>query len=122
MKKLIILLFFVPLFASAQTTHTVAPKETLYSLARKYNVPPKELAAFNNIPIETGLTIGQVIKIPEDYAKKMILYLDKKRLIPLVMKVYDDKGLYEDYMYFGIEINPVFHPDEFTPAFQGYQF
>ena len=64
MKRLIVLLFFVPLFGKAQTTHTVAPKETLYSLARKYNVPPKELAAYNNLTIETGLTIGQVIKIP----------------------------------------------------------
>ncbi|MFT3908670.1 MAG: LysM peptidoglycan-binding domain-containing protein [Ferruginibacter sp.] len=64
MKRLIIFLFFVPLFAKAQKTHTVAPKETLYSVARKYNVPPKELAAYNNLTIETGLTIGQVIKIP----------------------------------------------------------
>jgi LysM repeat protein len=64
MKKLFVLLFFIPLFTKAQTTHTVAPKETLYSLARKYNVAPKDLAAYNNIPVETGLTIGQVIKIP----------------------------------------------------------
>src|SRR4051812_44377533 len=64
MKKLITLLFFIPLFTKAQTTHTVAAKETLYSLARKYNVAPKDLAAYNNIPITTGLTIGQIIKIP----------------------------------------------------------
>lgn len=64
MKKLIILLFLIPVFAQAQSTHTVEPKETLYSVARKYNVPPRELAAYNNLTIETGLTIGQVIKIP----------------------------------------------------------
>ena len=64
MKRLIILLFFVPLFAKAQKTHIVAPKETLYSLARQYNIHPKELAEYNNLTVETGLTIGQVIKIP----------------------------------------------------------
>lgn len=64
MKNLILILLFVPMFAHAQTSHTVAPKETLYSLARQYNIHPKELAAYNNIPVETGLTIGQVIKIP----------------------------------------------------------
>ncbi len=64
MKKWIIVLFFVPLFASAQKMHTVAPKETLYSVARQYNIHPKDLAAYNNISVETGLTIGQVIKIP----------------------------------------------------------
>jgi len=64
MKNFIVLLFFVPLFASAQKTHTVQAKETLYSLARKYNVHPRELASYNNIPVETSLSVGQVIKIP----------------------------------------------------------
>ncbi len=64
MKNFLVLLFFVPLFSVAQKTHTVQAKETLYSLARKYNVHPRELAAYNNIPVETGLTLGQVIKIP----------------------------------------------------------
>ncbi len=64
MKNLILLLFLIPLFAVAQTSHTVKPKESLYSLARKYNVHPRELAAFNNISVETSLAIGQIIKIP----------------------------------------------------------
>lgn len=64
MKILLAVLLLLPSFAFAQTTHTVAAKETLYSLARKYNVHPRELAAYNNIPVETSLTLGQVIKIP----------------------------------------------------------
>lgn len=61
---MLIVLFMCPLFALAQKTHTVQPKETLYSLARKYNVHPRELAAFNDIPVTTSLSVGQVIKIP----------------------------------------------------------
>ncbi len=64
MKSLLVLLFFIPLFVSAQSTHKVGPKETLFSLGREYNVHPRELAAYNNIPFDKGLTIGQVIKIP----------------------------------------------------------
>ncbi|MBP9098988.1 MAG: LysM peptidoglycan-binding domain-containing protein [Ferruginibacter sp.] len=64
MKNFLLLLFLVPLFAAAQTPHTVKAKETLYSLARKYNVHPRELAAYNNIPVETSLVLGQVIRIP----------------------------------------------------------
>ena len=64
MKNFLFLLFIIPLFAGAQTPHTVKAKETLYSLARKYNVHPRELAAYNNIPVETSLVLGQVIKIP----------------------------------------------------------
>lgn len=72
MKKFLILLLLSPLAAWAQKTHTVGPKETLYSLGRQYNVHPRELAEFNNIPVGSGLTIGQVLKIPS-----------KKTLAPL---------------------------------------
>lgn len=64
MKKLFFLLLLLPVFAWSQKTHTVGPKETLFSIGRLYNVHPRELASFNNIPYETGLTIGQVLKIP----------------------------------------------------------
>ncbi len=64
MKNVLLLLFLLPLFAWAQKIHTVGPKETLFSIGRQYNVHPRELAAFNNIPFETGLTIGQELKIP----------------------------------------------------------
>ncbi|MFT3981569.1 MAG: LysM peptidoglycan-binding domain-containing protein [Ferruginibacter sp.] len=66
MKKVIgFLLLSVPVFAWAQKTHTVAAKESFYSIGRMYNVHPKDLASFNNIPFEKGLSIGQVIKIPD---------------------------------------------------------
>jgi LysM repeat protein len=64
MKNLILLLLLSPLFSFAQKTHTVAAKESLFSIGRLYNIHPRELAAYNNIPFEVGLTIGQVLKIP----------------------------------------------------------
>lgn len=102
--------------------YTVQKGESLFSIARKLKVNEYMILEKNNLNDFFGVKEGQVLKVPEDYAKKMTLYLDKKRLIPLVMKVYDDKGLYEDYLYFGIEINPTFLPDEFTPTFKGYKF
>jgi LysM repeat protein len=44
--------------------HTVAPKETFYSLGRLYNIPPKDIAAFNSLQMESGLTIGQSVNVP----------------------------------------------------------
>ncbi|MFD1631770.1 LysM peptidoglycan-binding domain-containing protein [Pseudopedobacter beijingensis] len=41
--------------------HKVEPKETYYSLSRRYNVPPKSIMDFNsNVP----LSIGSVVKVP----------------------------------------------------------
>lgn len=81
MKKLtssLILLLFVAFSSFAQTKqmmikknekgffldHSVAPKEGLYSIGRVYNVHPHTIATFNNIDINKGLNIGQVIQIP----------------------------------------------------------
>jgi LysM repeat protein len=62
------------LVASAQNnngkfiTHKVEPKESLFSLGRKYNLDPKVIAAYNNFPADKGLVIGQVVKIPSQGA------------------------------------------------------
>lgn len=44
--------------------HTVKKGETFYSLSRAYSVPPKEIAAQNNLSFEGGLQLGQSVKIP----------------------------------------------------------
>ena len=45
-------------------THTIQPKENYYSIGRMYNVSPKELAPFNKLDFEKGLSLGSAIKIP----------------------------------------------------------
>jgi LysM repeat protein len=81
MKKLFLLAFSaiaVLLDTSAQTgqlmvkkgskgfyvEHSVAPKEGLYAIGRLYSVHPKHIAAFNQIELNKGLEIGQIIQIP----------------------------------------------------------
>jgi LysM repeat protein len=64
MKKIIWILLFIPQFIFAQKTHKVGPKETFYSIGRMYDVHPKELASYNNLPFDLGLKLDQVIKIP----------------------------------------------------------
>ncbi len=76
MRKILLttVLFFFTLAAFAQKVHssekgsyinhTVAAKESFFSIARTYNLHPKEIAAFNDLDMEKGLNIGQVIRIP----------------------------------------------------------
>ena len=44
--------------------HKVAPKENYYSVGRLYNVSPKEIAPYNNLEFDKGLSLGQTLKIP----------------------------------------------------------
>ena len=64
MKNLLFVFLLSPLCVFAQISHTVAPKETLYGIGRKYNIAPKDLAGYNHLDINAGLNVGQVIKIP----------------------------------------------------------
>ena len=44
--------------------HKVIPKENWYSIGRKYEISPREIAPFNGLSMDKGLSIGQTIKIP----------------------------------------------------------
>ncbi|MBF9254630.1 LysM peptidoglycan-binding domain-containing protein [Pontibacter sp. 172403-2] len=46
--------------------HKVEPKETLYSLSRKYNVPVSQIVEANPT-VQTTIKIGQIILVPRKY-------------------------------------------------------
>ncbi len=50
-------------------THTTLPKETLYSISKKYEVDLKDLTTLNKETLANGLSIGDVLKIPSRVEK-----------------------------------------------------
>lgn len=50
--------------STSARTHTAEPKETLYSIARKYSVSVADIQSLNGDALAGGLKIGQTIKIP----------------------------------------------------------
>ncbi len=52
------------LSVASSSTHQVRAGETLYSLGRKYDVHPKQIARSNELPPLYGLRIGQMLRIP----------------------------------------------------------
>ncbi len=110
MKYLVVFFFLLPFATKAQNNplilkgtapsfylaHAVVAKESLYSLARMYNVPPKDLAAYNKIAVDKGLSIGQSIKIPvtaNNFLQSGTASADEVT-IPLYHTVADKEGLY----------------------------
>ncbi|MDQ6609088.1 MAG: LysM peptidoglycan-binding domain-containing protein [Bacteroidota bacterium] len=71
--------------------HTVTPKETFYSLGRSFNVPPKEIAAFNSLEMERGLGIGQTVNIPLSVAN---FSQSSQKGQPVYYVVGEKEGLY----------------------------
>ena len=79
-------------------THTVAPKENYYSIGRMYNVSPKDqIAPFNKLEMEKGLSPGQSIKIPlvaGNFVQDGAAAAADEVLIPVYHTVAEKEGLY----------------------------
>jgi LysM repeat protein len=78
-------------------SHTVAPKENYYSIGRLYNASPKDqIAPFNSLQMEKGLSPGQVLKIPlaaGNFSQDGNAAADEA-LVPVYHTVQEKEGLY----------------------------
>lgn len=104
--------------------YTVQQGETLVTIAHKLKVSDYMLLELNSDKVSNYRDVkpNQKIKVPNMYGSKMILYIDKDLLVPRVIKVYDEKGLFESYEYHNLEINPKLSEEEFTKDYKGYKF
>jgi outer membrane lipoprotein-sorting protein len=65
---------------------------------------------------------GQVIQMPNAYAAKTVLYIDKVTYMPIFQAMYDEKGLYEQYEFLNLQVNPKIPDEEFTRDYKDYNF
>ena len=97
--------------------------EDLNVIAKKLNINEYDIVELNkDVDFYDDVEPGQDILVPTTYAKKMVLYIDKGYMLPLVIKVYDEKGLYEQYGYHNFVLNPNFEDGEFKSDYKDYGF
>ncbi len=110
-----------PNFTSS--TYTSKAGETILSISKKLLIPEYSILEMN-----TGIKYfdedlgNRNLKVPSSYAKTTILYINQQNFYPIFQQVYDDKGLFEQYEFSQLVVNPAYKPDEFTSAFKEYGF
>jgi len=72
---------------SKNQSHTVKPKETLYSISRDYNVTVQDLQALNSATVTAGLKIGQTIQIPNNAKQEKPVEFTKETHSEIVVPV-----------------------------------
>ncbi len=104
--------------------YTVQKGESLVTIAQKFKLSDYMLLEINSGRANhyNDVKAGQKIKIPNVYGNKLIIYIDKVLLAPRVIKVYDEKGLFESYEYHELLVNPKIPAEEFTKDYKGYGF
>jgi hypothetical protein len=100
--------------------YTVGEKESATLIAYKLIVNDYLLRYKNNLLNDFGyIKKGTILKVPNLYCEKAVLYIDEKMMLPVALSLYDDKGLFESYEFTKIEINKQFAKDEFTSGKNG---
>jgi outer membrane lipoprotein-sorting protein len=102
--------------------YTVLPGENLIKIAKKLWVSEYALLEMNNLRNYDAVKPGQKIKVPTSYAKKVVLYIDKINHLPIYQQLFDDKGLFAEYKYSNLLVNPKLTEEEFTKGYKGYKF
>lgn len=103
--------------------YIVGKGETVLSIAKKLGVSEYMLVEINPaIDNYDDVKARQQIKVPNAYAKKTILYIDKRNNLPIVQKMYDEKGLYEIFEFHNTQVNPLIPEEEFTKDYKEYDF
>jgi hypothetical protein len=108
----------------AYVDYRVGAGESITSIARKLHVSEYMIVEKNprfNDYFDI-LKKGQVIKVPNWYAKTVVIYIDQFYLLPVSVRVDDEKGLFEEYNYHHLQVNPKFNDNEFTRDYKDYGF
>ena len=103
--------------------YKVLKGETVTSIAKKMHINDHIILELNpDINDYSDVNANDIIKIPSTFAKKIILYVDKKTFLPYVQITYDDKGLYGRVIMSSFVLNPAFGPLEFSRSNPKYHF
>jgi LysM repeat protein len=103
--------------------YKIKPGEDIVSIAGKFHIN-EYMIIENNEGIDDyeDIKTGQVIKVPGDYARKVTIYLHPDTFLPYCIQAYDDEGLFQEYYFKNIRINPYFSSAVFSPDNPEYNF
>jgi len=104
------------------TQYQVLKGENILSIAKKLWLNEYMIMQHNNLSSFNDVNQGQTIMVPTDYGKEITLYINKTTMLPLLLRVDDDKGLFEQYIFRRITINPVLPASTFSKENKEYHF
>ena len=103
--------------------YTVHKKENVRSIAQKLGVGEYRIMQNNNnISFTDFIKEGRVLMVPNVYATKTLMYIDKELNLPVYINAFDDQGFYESYEFYDLKVNVNILPTEFEKSYPGYKF
>lgn len=101
--------------------YRVGKNESITSVATRFGCGDYRILERNNLSIDSKLSEGQVLQVPNAYGRRVIVVINTKTYLPASVTVYDDRGLYEKYNFLDIVANQPIPAAEFSKDFKGYK-
>jgi hypothetical protein len=103
--------------------YTIKQGENLIDLEHRLKIPAYKVLEINpEVEDKFDVIAGQVVQIPNIYAKKLVVMVDPDLHLPVVQLIFDDKGLFEKYEFSELQVNPRFTTMEFSEDNESYGF
>jgi hypothetical protein len=102
-------------------TYRAGKNESITSVADRFGCGEYRIAERNNLDLDSKLTEGQVVQVPNAYGRRVIVLVDTKTYLPASVTVYDDRGLYEQYNFRNAVANQPIPLAEFSKDYKGYK-
>lgn len=105
------------------TSYKVEANENCRSVANKLGIPEYKIIEINEeVDNFEDLEKGQELKVPTLFAKRVELILRKHDLIPIEVRIFDDQGLYSEYVYSQFNTSPIITNQTFNSKNPAYTF
>lgn len=101
--------------------YRVGKNETIESVATHFGCGEYRIIERNELSVDSKLTEGQVLQVPNAYGRRVIVVVNAKTYLPASVTVYDDKGLFEKYAFLDVVINQPIPAAEFSKGYKGYK-
>jgi hypothetical protein len=95
--------------------------ETPATVAARFGCGEYRILERNKLSVDEKLDEGQVLQVPNAYARRTFVLVDPKTFLPSTVAVYDDKGLYEKYNFLNVVANQAIPAAEFAKGYSGYK-
>lgn len=107
----------------AMVNYKVAKGENVTTIANRFHINDQMILELNrDISDFNDVAVGQVITIPNSFARRIVFHIDKKSMLPVKQYIYDLKGLYSQAEFKSLRINPTLTEMDFSKENPQYGF
>jgi len=102
-------------------SYTTVAGDTPARIAEKFGCGEYRVMERNGISPGSALPVGQTLQVPNSYGRRTLVCVDQKLMLPVLVRVHDDKGLFEQFEFSNIIANEPIPAAEFSKDFPEYK-